>query len=224
MVQYSIHHYFRNFYCIAAKRQAVIFLWKRVTAFISEQKGKINLSRHFNMNFSFWLLHETILYLLVYLWTKPSNSVNEQNVLLYLLEGYLQNCIRQVPNSINVWRIITIYAPMIYTAPCVMLGPVNRIETIDECHLGPKNSRYPGPNPLPTCPSNGCCTHQNHYARGRINYRCMVVLCTRAHPGKAYVCTVHTSIICVHTCINTCAYMCRWFRFAQLAKGKKFRP
>ncbi len=27
--------------------------------------------------------------------------------------------------------------------------------------------------PPPTCPGNGCCPHQKHYARGRINHRCI---------------------------------------------------
>ncbi len=27
--------------------------------------------------------------------------------------------------------------------------------------------------PLPTCPRNGCCPHQKHYARGRINHSCI---------------------------------------------------
>ncbi len=69
-------------------------------------------------------------------------------------------------------QIITIYAPMIYTAQCIMFwmrayplrGKVgggwslefesfwalwNSIEPIGECHLGPKKPRIPGPNPLP---------------------------------------------------------------------------
>jgi hypothetical protein len=65
--------------------------------------------------------------------------------------------------------MITIYAPVIYTAPCIMflmgaytlrgevgalespsfLGPVKWNQPIGEFHLGPQNSGIPGPNPLP---------------------------------------------------------------------------
>ena len=38
---------------------------------------------------------------------------------------------------------------------------------------GPNNSRFPGPNPLPLAQVNGCCPHQKHYARCRINLRCI---------------------------------------------------
>jgi hypothetical protein len=68
---------------------------------------------------------------------------------------------------------LAIYGPLIYTAPYVMLlmraasitrssgrgvgpwklrhflGGGNGIEPLGECHLGPKRSRFPGPNPLP---------------------------------------------------------------------------
>ena len=29
----------------------------------------------------------------------------------------------------------------------------------------------------PTCPRNGCCPHQKHYAQGRINHRCINSYC-----------------------------------------------
>ncbi len=63
-----------------------------------------------------------------------------------------------------IWTlIITIYAPMIYTAPCVMLlmraASIARYQVFwarngtrlsARCHFtGPKNSRLSGPNPLP---------------------------------------------------------------------------
>ncbi len=101
----------------------------------------------------------------------------------------------------NVWGkiicILAIYAPLIYTAPCVML--LMRAASITRASgrgLGPGNWEFSGPvkwhrtdwrvpfgakkveisraQPPPTCPSNGCCPHQNHYAQGRINYRCIV--------------------------------------------------
>jgi hypothetical protein len=78
---------------------------------------------------------------------------------------------------------------MVYTAPCVMYllradtlrGQVgeglaleiesfwascNGIEPICECHLGPKNSRFPGPNPLPLAqvmdlPASKIITHRD---------------------------------------------------------------
>ncbi len=40
------------------------------------------------------------------------------------------------------------------------------------CHFtGPKKLSISRAQPPPTCPSNGCCPHQKHYARGRINHR-----------------------------------------------------
>ncbi len=35
--------------------------------------------------------------------------------------------------------------------------------------------------PLPTCSSNECCPHQKHYARGRINHRCINSYNLRPH-------------------------------------------
>ncbi len=64
---------------------------------------------------------------------------------------------------------IAIYAPMIYTALCIMLlmraasitraigrgwGPEN-LEPIGECHLEPKKVEISWAQPPPTCPSNG---------------------------------------------------------------------
>ncbi len=82
-----------------------------------------------------------------------------------------QNCLLSPFVSTTEWKL-AIYALMIYTAPCVMflmradplrgqarggwaleikiiLGLWNGIEAIGKCHLGPKNTRFPGPNPLP---------------------------------------------------------------------------
>ncbi len=38
---------------------------------------------------------------------------------------------------------------------------------------GPKKLSISRAQPPPTCPSNVCCPHQKHYARGRINHRCI---------------------------------------------------
>jgi hypothetical protein len=38
---------------------------------------------------------------------------------------------------------------------------------------GPKKLSISRAQPPPTCPSNGCCPHQKHYAWGRINHRCI---------------------------------------------------
>ncbi len=37
-------------------------------------------------------------------------------------------------------------------------------------HKAQKSLDFQG-QPPPTCPQNGCCLHQRHYARGRINHR-----------------------------------------------------
>jgi hypothetical protein len=40
------------------------------------------------------------------------------------------------------------------------------------CRLtGPKKVSISRAQPPPTCPRNGCCPHQKHYARGRINHK-----------------------------------------------------
>ncbi len=103
--------------------------------------------------------------------------------------------------------ILTIYAPMIYTAPCIMfwmraypvrgkwegVGPWhsrvfwalwNGIEPIGECHLGPKKLDNSRAQPPPTSPCKYWkCTHQKHYAQGCINHRFIGGLWTRAHEG-----------------------------------------
>ncbi len=97
----------------------------------------------------------------------------------------------------NILCSVAIYAPIIYTAPCVMflmradplgrrasgrgLGPGimsfwalwNGIEPIGECHLGPKKLSIYWAQPPPTCPSNGSARIENHYVQGRINHRCI---------------------------------------------------
>ncbi len=41
------------------------------------------------------------------------------------------------------------------------------------CHFaGPKKLSISRAQPPSTCPRKGCCLHQKHYARGRINHRC----------------------------------------------------
>jgi hypothetical protein len=93
--------------------------------------------------------------------------------------------------------ILTIYAPMIYTAPCLMflmradtlrgqvgggwaleissfLGPVkwHRADRrVPFSHLGPKKLEISRAQPHPTCPSNGSARIKNHYSLGRINQR-----------------------------------------------------
>jgi hypothetical protein len=81
---------------------------------------------------------------------------------------------------------------MIYTAPC------NAFDAAGVRGLGPGNLDFFGPQmafacwldatshftgskkvsisraqPPPICPRNGCCPHQKHYTRGRINLRCI---------------------------------------------------
>ncbi len=60
-------------------------------------------------------------------------------------------------------------------------------DQLDAISQGPKHSRFPRPNPLPTCPRNGyACTHTKHYARGCINHRCMnSYKCSRRDGGPA---------------------------------------
>jgi hypothetical protein len=42
------------------------------------------------------------------------------------------------------------------------------------CHFaGPKKLLIFRAQSPPTCPTNGCCLHQKHYAWGRINHRCI---------------------------------------------------
>jgi hypothetical protein len=38
---------------------------------------------------------------------------------------------------------------------------------LDAISQGPKKSCFQGPTPQ-TCPRNGCCPHQKHYARGAV--------------------------------------------------------
>jgi hypothetical protein len=96
----------------------------------------------------------------------------------------------------------TTYAPMIYMSLCVMLlMRAASIAWASGRGLGAGNLRFFGPQmalaywpgtisqgpknrvgpkisisraqPPPTCPRNGCCPHQKHYAPGRINHRCI---------------------------------------------------
>ncbi len=93
---------------------------------------------------------------------------------------------------------------MIYKPPCVMflmgavlrgkvggVGPWksrvfwalwNDIDSIGEGRLGPKKLEISRAQPPPTCPSSGSArikNNKNNYAQGRINHRCIVVLCTK---------------------------------------------
>ncbi len=62
---------------------------------------------------------------------------------------------------ISFFTVASLYAP---------IGP--RLSAISK---GPKKPQFPGPNPHRTCPrtGNGCCPHQKHYARRRIDHRCI---------------------------------------------------
>ncbi len=82
----------------------------------------------------------------------------------------------------------------------------NGIKPKGECHLGPQKVEISRAQPPPTCPTNGCCPHQKHYAQGRINHRCIVVLCTRAqgwfqgpcHPLTRPPITLRLRLLCVY--------------------------
>ncbi len=93
--------------------------------------------------------------------------------------------------------VLTIYAPMIYTAPCVMFlmraadqgqegwglvpgnqenfGPCKMASSrhAGECHFGPKKFEIFRAQPPPTCLSNGSAHIIHHYVQGRINHRCI---------------------------------------------------
>jgi hypothetical protein len=46
---------------------------------------------------------------------------------------------------------------------------------LDTISQGPKKSRFPGTNPLPLALiMDAVCPHQKHYARARINHRCIL--------------------------------------------------
>ncbi len=50
-------------------------------------------------------------------------------------------------------------------------GP--RLYRLDAISQDPKKLSLSRAKPPPTCPRNGCCPHQKHHARGRINHRCI---------------------------------------------------
>ena len=62
----------------------------------------------------------------------------------------------------QICTFITIYAPVIYTAPCIGIG-------IGKCDLGPTDVKSSRAHPPSYCTR----PHQNHYAQGRINHRCI---------------------------------------------------
>ncbi len=51
---------------------------------------------------------------------------------------------------------------------------------LDAISQGPKKSRFPGPNPLPLSLVMNA-ARIRALRTGRMNHRCVVVLCTRAH-------------------------------------------
>jgi hypothetical protein len=95
------------------------------------------------------------------------------------------------PPSLSVWALKppswalvhkTTYAPMIYTALCIMFWmwayPLrvfwapNGIRLSARCHFtGPKKLSNSRAQPPPTCPYNGYARIQKNYARGCINHR-----------------------------------------------------
>ncbi len=56
-----------------------------------------------------------------------------------------------------------------------LFGPQMALEYwLDAISQGAEKSQFPGdPIPLPLSFLNGCCPHQKHYARGRVNHRCI---------------------------------------------------
>jgi hypothetical protein len=89
---------------------------------------------------------------------------------------------------------ITICAPLNYTAPCVMLlmpqmALAYRLDAISQR----QKLSISRAQPHPTCPSKRCCPHQKHYARGRINHRCIGGFMYKRPPWRGL--RVHTSII-----------------------------
>ncbi len=104
---------------------------------------------------------------------------------------------------------------MIYTAPYVMLlmraASIARYRVFwapngtclsARCHFtGPKKLSISRIQPPPTCPSNGCCPHQKHYARGRMNHRCIGGFMYKIPPWRSL--RVHTSILtCTYTYVS----------------------
>ncbi len=119
---------------------------------------------------------------------------------------------------------ITIYAPMIYTALCVMFlmqadtlrGQVGGGWVLEmESFLGPvkwhrrvpfgaqKTQDFQGPTPS-HLPTQCICPYQKHYAQGHINHRCIGGLMYRSPPWRGL--RVQPIILRVHTTIPTCAY------------------
>jgi hypothetical protein len=84
-----------------------------------------------------------------------------------------------------------------------VLGPV-KWHRADRVPFGAQKLEIFRAQPSPNCPSNGCCSHQKHYAQGRINHRCIGGFMYKSPPGRGI--RVHTSIISVHTSIPTCAH------------------
>ncbi len=70
-----------------------------------------------------------------------------------------------ITDCISSLHIITIYAPMIYSA--------NGTRLTARCHFtGLKKLSNSRAQPPPTCPRNGAARIHNHYAKRRINPRC----------------------------------------------------
>ena len=100
---------------------------------------------------------------------------------------------------------------MIYIAPCIMLlmqaasiarywvfWAPNGTRLSARCHFtGPKKLSISRFQPCPTCPSNGCCPHQKHYARGRMNHWCIGGFMYKIPPWRSLLCI--TAYLRVHT-------------------------
>ncbi len=100
--------------------------------------------------------------------------------------------------------ILAIYAPMIYTAPCIVflmradplrgqmgggwaleierfLGPLKWHQANRRVPFGAKKLEISMDQPPHTCLSNGSACIKNPYVQRHINHRCIGILCTRVH-------------------------------------------
>jgi hypothetical protein len=76
---------------------------------------------------------------------KKKNKMPDET---FFHQGWLSNMgmYQSINLAFSYNKKIAIYAPMIYTAPCIMLWmPAYPLQDAKE----PKNSRFSGPNPLP---------------------------------------------------------------------------
>ncbi len=105
--------------------------------------------------------------------------------------------------------VLTIYAPMIYTAFDagsihylgtweggwaleieIFMGPVKCHPANMRVHLGLKKIEISRARPPPAYPCNRCCPHQKHYTRGLVNHRCIGGFMYKSPPWRGL--RVHT--------------------------------